>query len=41
MAYWRAPQQKQLTMSDFYAVSPLQSNRKLGLLATKINPHYQ
>jgi SpoVK/Ycf46/Vps4 family AAA+-type ATPase len=41
LAYWRAPKQKQLTMSDLYAASRLQSNRKLGKLATKINPHYQ
>ena len=40
LAYWRDPNHEQLTMGELYAACRLQSNRKLGNLATKIEPHY-
>ncbi|MDJ0536546.1 MAG: hypothetical protein QNJ70_29330 [Xenococcaceae cyanobacterium MO_207.B15] len=41
LAKWQEPESKQITMSQLYAACRLQSNRKLGKLAKKINPHYQ
>lgn len=40
LARWRDPEHSQVTMSDLYTASRLQSNRKLGELARKITPHY-
>jgi SpoVK/Ycf46/Vps4 family AAA+-type ATPase len=40
LARWRDPNAGQVTMSDLYTASRLQSNRKLSELARKITPHY-
>ena len=41
LAQWQEPEEEHLTMTQLYAACRLQSNRKLGKLAKKIEPHYQ
>ncbi len=41
LAKWQQPESQQINMSQLYEACRLQSNRKLGKLAKKINPHYQ
>jgi SpoVK/Ycf46/Vps4 family AAA+-type ATPase len=41
LAFWRAPQEREISMADLYEACRLQCNRKLSSLARKIKPHYK